>query len=118
MLAFRKVWGVFLETARFGGKRGVAARGLAEALRSEALQTSEGERTRKLFFLRRAAKASAKARALKTREDRKKRKFWGGARREATARQGNERIFATPKSRPNPEGALQNPLSRILRRVP
>ena len=60
-LAFRRGWGVFLEPARFLGKRGVAARGLEEALSGEA---------------------------LKTREDAQKRKFFGGARRKARERSG------------------------------
>ena len=45
-----KVWGVFFETARFFGKRGVAAGGLAEALRSEALKTRESVQKSMFFF--------------------------------------------------------------------
>ena len=72
----------------FSGKRGVAARGLAEASRGRALKTREDAHKRK-FLAARGERQAQRGRALKTREDLKKRKLSGGARREATARQGD-----------------------------
>ena len=65
--------GRLLETVRFSRNRGVAARGLAEALRSEALKRVRTHTSQSLCGARR--QASAKGQGPETLEAARKRKF-------------------------------------------